>query len=265
MITKKPYRCSICKKRFETSTNHFGEIYSSPCCGSVRADCMINPDGTERKTYPIRGIRDVERMLKATKTPTPKTRITVQYGFHYIRGNRKPYFSVTADIYELMPRKGWEMTGGGCCHDEVRRHFPELAHLIKWHLVDDDGLPMHAEDNGCYWLEKHHGISKWPAEKYDRTDPLEAFKHTVVFGALPSDSLALSDLLDPLLEGARPDVLNPEIVLQAKRLELATRVRRWLNPRWRPLFEKMKEEMAAASIPFIDPAEYMPKGEPTNV
>lgn len=38
---------------------------------------------------------------------------------------------------------------GGCCHDEIEKHWPELAHLIKWHLVSSDG-PLHYIANTIY-------------------------------------------------------------------------------------------------------------------
>lgn len=87
-------------------------------------------------------------------------------------GNGHNTFSITADLYESYPHRGeptiktpegktlW-MCGGGCCHDEVSKHFPELAPLIKWHLCGTDG-PMHyigntvylAGDRDCWGLKK---------------------------------------------------------------------------------------------------------------
>lgn len=75
-------------------------------------------------------------------------------------GNGHNTFSITADIYDSHPRRGestiktpegktlW-MCGGGCCHEEVAKHFPELAPLIKWHLTSTDG-PMHYVQNTIY-------------------------------------------------------------------------------------------------------------------
>lgn len=33
MITSKEYKCSKCQHEFECETNHYGEIYHTPCCG----------------------------------------------------------------------------------------------------------------------------------------------------------------------------------------------------------------------------------------
>lgn len=49
--------------------------------------------------------------------------------------------------------KRWVEDSGGCIHDEVAKHFPELAHLIKWHLSSTDG-PMHYVANTVYWAEQ---------------------------------------------------------------------------------------------------------------
>ena len=54
---------------------------------------------------------------------------------------------------------------GGCLHHEIARAAPELAPLIALHLSTEQGVPMHAEANGWYWLagalggagENYHG------------------------------------------------------------------------------------------------------------
>ncbi len=89
------------------------------------------------------------------------------YGFNQI-GEQKPYFSITG--------KGWRFDGtssvAGCCHDEIKEAFPELAPLIRWHLVDNTGVPMHYIDNGMYW----HQNKNW-----------DNMASTIVLGAAPDD------------------------------------------------------------------------------
>jgi len=46
----------------------------------------------------------------------------------------------------------------GCIHDEILESRPDLKFLINLHLSDLDGVPMHAEENGFYWLAKAAGI-----------------------------------------------------------------------------------------------------------
>lgn len=63
-------------------------------------------------------------------------------------GNGHNSFAITADGYELRGKR-WVESFGGCCHDEVAKHFPELAPFIKWHLSSTDG-PMHYVANTMY-------------------------------------------------------------------------------------------------------------------
>lgn len=102
------------------------------------------PDSKERRQIPD----EPHRAVKAS------------YGMHYIVGNRMPYFSLTADTYRAE-RGTWKNDGGGCCHEDIAKAFPELAELIQFHLWDSDGLPMHYVANGLYWAELAAGVSQW--------------------------------------------------------------------------------------------------------
>jgi hypothetical protein len=64
-------------------------------------------------------------------------------------GNGHNTFSITADIQRAGKNGHWYEHSGGCCHGEIVKHFPELAPLIKWHLVSSDG-PMHYPGNVIY-------------------------------------------------------------------------------------------------------------------
>ena len=70
-----------------------------------------------------------------------KYRITANVRFDDDCGNGHNTFSVTGDI-DRWQRGRWVDDAGGCIHDEIRAHFPELAPLIKWHLCSSDG-PLH--------------------------------------------------------------------------------------------------------------------------
>ena len=83
------------------------------------------------------------------------------YGMHYIHGNRRPYFSLTATIYQRHRSGLMEDVGGGCCHDDIAKSHPELAELVPFHLWDQDGTPMHFVANGTHWLECYLGLSRW--------------------------------------------------------------------------------------------------------
>src|SRR5262245_39920246 len=76
-------------------------------------------------------------------------------------GNGHNTFAITAEIFEPPYQRGepskihdpsgikcW-LSACGCCHDDIAKHFPELAPLIKWHLVSSVG-PMHYLANATY-------------------------------------------------------------------------------------------------------------------
>ena len=75
--------------------------------------------------------------------------LRVQYGMSWLKGNRQPYFSITAELFE-----GAIMVSCGCLHELIATRLPELAEMIQWHLVDQDGTPMHYQANGQYHLDK---------------------------------------------------------------------------------------------------------------
>jgi hypothetical protein len=61
------------------------------------------------------------------------------------------YFSVTGSVWEgYKSERTWSM--GGCIHDIVAKHFPQVRSLIPLHLSDLEGVPMHALANGHYWV-----------------------------------------------------------------------------------------------------------------
>ena len=74
----------------------------------------------------------------------------VEGGLHYIRGNSKPYFTLTYTQH----RKGFpkQYYSGGCNHDYILKYYPQFADLAALHLSDIDGVLMHAEANGWYNL-----------------------------------------------------------------------------------------------------------------
>lgn len=63
-------------------------------------------------------------------------------------GNGHNSFAITGHgWYDHFKARDWDF--GGCCHAEIAKAFPELAHLIKWHLVDAK-RPMHYVANAVY-------------------------------------------------------------------------------------------------------------------
>lgn len=79
-------------------------------------------------------------------------------------GNGHNTFSITGELYDRSNRirghsqvdqlknssgKTLWLGSCGCLHEEITERFPELAPLIKWHLVSTDG-PMHYIANSMY-------------------------------------------------------------------------------------------------------------------
>lgn len=75
-------------------------------------------------------------------------RITAKVRYDDQCGNGHNTFSITATIDRNSGGR-WENDMGGCCHEEVAKHFPALAPFIKWHLTSSDG-PMHYPGNVIY-------------------------------------------------------------------------------------------------------------------
>lgn len=62
-------------------------------------------------------------------------------------------FSITATYWELgKARNERNIMGGGCCHDEILKHRPDLQIFVNLHLCDFTGCPMYAVENGFYHL-----------------------------------------------------------------------------------------------------------------
>jgi hypothetical protein len=87
-------------------------------------------------------------------------RITAKVRYDDECNNGHNTFAITADI-DVKSGSGWREDAGGCCHDEVAKHFPELAPFIKWHLVSSD-QPLHYIANTVYHAgdRDHWGLRK---------------------------------------------------------------------------------------------------------
>jgi len=70
-----------------------------------------------------------------------KLRITAEVRYDDQYGNGHNSFAITGTI-DRKENGRWVDDCGGCIHEEIAKHFPELAPLIKWHLTSSDG-PMH--------------------------------------------------------------------------------------------------------------------------
>lgn len=89
---------------------------------------------------------------------------TVRYDDQCNNGHNT--FSITG---EIKGPRGWECCG--CIHEDIAKHFPELAPFIKWHLCSSDG-PLHYVANTVYHADSHSADKCWISFK-DTTHPLE--------------------------------------------------------------------------------------------
>jgi hypothetical protein len=91
-------------------------------------------------------------------------------------GNGHNSFSITADIDRLAKNGRWMEDAGGCLHEAIARHFPELAPLIKWHLMSSDG-PLHYFANTLYFAGDRDcwGKRKGEVRSYEKKIAFDGF------------------------------------------------------------------------------------------
>ena len=109
-------------------------------------------------------------------------------------------FSITANIDRKNAVGRWVKDSGGCLHDTIAARFPELAPLIKWHLVSTDG-PLHYIANTTY----HAAQAALPEERryqsgYTRPETTaDMLDYARSFAVWPEATDA--ELLEPGLRG----------------------------------------------------------------
>lgn len=132
--------------------------------------------------------RQQEQFTKQVEIDGVPCKMTVTIRFDDRCGNGHNTFSITADI------RGRGIDEGGCLHDEIREHFPELAHLIRWHLVSTDG-PMHYIANTTYLVSG----TEWNGEP--KTPDIEAARRTAVWPDATLEQLQSKEALTARLDG----------------------------------------------------------------
>lgn len=95
-------------------------------------------------------------------------------------GNGHNTFSITGETWRKADNGHWYEGSGGCIHEQIAQHFPELAPFIRWHLVSTDG-PLHYVANTLYWL----GFSGWNDGKPSSPPSLEHARNTAVWHDMP--------------------------------------------------------------------------------
>ena len=123
-------------------------------------------------------------------------------------GNGHNTFAITGEIFRLQINRGGRSSfdSCGCLHDDIAKHFPELAPFLKWHLMSSDG-PMHYVANTIYHASEYpdgHILAKGA--------DLEAARRSAIWPDATLDQLkdeaALLERLPDLINDFRSDVLS---------------------------------------------------------
>ena len=147
--------------------------------------------------------------IETRRIPFPEDRMEYKFQAEigHCTGNKLPHFSVTGDGWDSRTRRhetcGCLHEALGKCHKRGLLDEKEtiIAEVVKWHLCDLDGTPMHYVANTQYWWEQHlQHLGVLPPKKWylaPRTDheqaelakSLDRFKSTSVFGTVEGDVL----------------------------------------------------------------------------
>lgn len=72
-------------------------------------------------------------------------------------GNVHNTFAITAEVRRPGRR---DIEACGCMHEDIAKVFPELAHLVKWHLFDSTA-PLHYIANTVYHVRENGPTHAW--------------------------------------------------------------------------------------------------------
>jgi len=103
----------------------------------------------------------------------------VKHAYDYSRGCN--VFSITGIEYIAGHRVARAILSNGCIHEKIKKAFPELAPLIKWHMCSTKG-PLHYLANSLYHSRDrdHAGVEIGAPVKYETTLAFADFPITFV-------------------------------------------------------------------------------------
>lgn len=107
------------------------------------AGAITLPDSVRSTTAQNRSV-----VKNFTQPNGRKARLDINIRYDDTLKNGHNTFAMTATLYELADGYLREESGG-CLHDEIARHAPELAYALPFHLVSSDG-PLHYFANTTY-------------------------------------------------------------------------------------------------------------------
>jgi hypothetical protein len=130
-------------------------------------------------------------------------------------GNEYPYFSLTGNIIRQDKRYRDPYLMGGCIHEEILHHFPQLAPLAAVHLSAADGQPMHSEANARYWagLTKYEPKANNASEHPTETDENGTFNPSILAQHLQTDEKTAREVRQGFLMGLPWDRITADLGL----------------------------------------------------
>lgn len=120
------------------------------------------------------------------------TFVNAEFGLSHLKGNARPYMSLTGAEYSQPRALDRFMLSCGAMHDRIIEVFPELKEVEAWHLASD-GEPMHYMANARFWWEIANCVRAGHAGDFEKAPA--NFKSTIALGVLPED-VELDGLLD---------------------------------------------------------------------
>lgn len=145
--------------------------------------------GTRTKTVNIPGTWHKQVWKSEPRIFKGKELIVAEVRFDDECRNGHNSFAVTGHTY-IPDRSDCESCG--CIHDSIAKKFPELKHLIRWHLVDSD-QPMYYVANTVYHASNlDNGKAKGEPNSWETRLRFLAMP-TMTFGIKASLLLALQE------------------------------------------------------------------------
>jgi len=177
-------------------------------------------------------------------------RFRVKYGFEKL-GDQEPHFYITGTEQRMASRGKWSEISGGTMARSIKKHFPELKPLLRWHSCFIDSGPLHYVANAKYWAS----IAAKLNTSSSNHNPVKGFKSTVAFGAVEGDALPwkLDEVKKNILQAVKeanavqepkgvtlPD--NQTRVHAAAKKVLDEAVAEWCNARFDALMKQFSED-----------------------
>lgn len=140
-----------------------------------------------------------KRQVKTFESPIYKNRdnvyvkLEVEIRYDDRCNNGHNTFSITASEYRWLKdgsRRANSNTSysGGCQHELVKKFFPGLAPLIKWHLMSSDG-PLYYIASTMYWAKCAFEGSIC-SEKLTKEQCLDRARRSAIFPDAPDSFFA---------------------------------------------------------------------------